>query len=377
MSDWFYLDVVAVLKNSAGTCPSDQFATPSQTVNTITGVNTRLNTNYLSGAGAIVGPVATDPNRALFLTGQNYDVLGADAATQGQLYIVPIYNSDPGVANVNTRFEIEAEIVMNAIEEAIRDMEEGGVMAVEQYFFNNGVHFCQTERNVGVGDLNLDLYAAYGSVDNVWTQLIFGVVFPTGKKICDPKLLLAQPTGNNGHFEAKFAVAVGWMPVDWLGLRGDISYNHVFWATEKRAAPFKGATVKNIGPCVSARTRWGYFTGHFDVTVFHPENKNLGCTLGYEGYVKTCDKIDLCVKEAKEFPIRAGCAITGAILNPDLRELDACILVQDTKRISHKVRGEIFHRWKYFELFAGASYVFAGKNIMKETEAHIGFGIYW
>jgi len=376
---------MVVLKSDDGTCPTERYSSPSAGLNNptvVAGVQDLIQNNWVTAAGAITGAVTrgafSSEGTAHAL--QNYLTgVGADATAQATLFVIPVYESQPGDADSNTEFFTKAVVVMNAIEEAISDLEQNGVQMVEQYFFNNGVHFCQTERRAGVGDLKLDLYVAYGSValEEAWAKLIVGVVFPTGKKICDPKQLLAQPTGNNGHYEAKVGLAAGWLPYEWFGLHGDISYNYVFKATEKRGAPFKGATVKNIGPDVSARTRWGYFTGHIDLTFFHPENSNLGCTVGYEGYVKSCDKIELCETHAYEFPIRAGCATGGTVLNPDLKELDGCILAKDTKRISHKIRCELFHRWDYCELFAGGSYVIAGKNIMKETEAHIGFGIYW
>ena len=232
-----------------------------------------------------------------------------------------------------------------------------------------------------VGDIKLDFYFGRDFCEDYWTNVIVGVVFPTGKRICDPGLLLAQPTGNNGHFELKGGIEGGWRGhsrnCEWLGIDFDVLYNYVFSRCERRGAPFTGATVKNIGPAIDADVKWSYLTAHLNLTAFHPENLNLGCTLSYEGYVKFCDKITLCQKTAQEFPLRAGCALTGTILNEDFKELDACILAADTKRIAHKVRCEIFHRWDYCELFAGGSYVFAGQNIMKETEAHIGLGIYW
>jgi len=377
---------VVALKNDDGTCPSDQYATPNETAGGIEGATTRLNGNYVSSLGAIAGSVSADPNRAPFLAGTDYSALAADA--QGTLYIVPTYislmDTDPTKApNINTRFEVEAVQIMNAIEEAIDDLQEDGISMAEQFFFNNGVHFCQVfdgcrgARNMGIGDLDLDVYVAWGDIEDYWAKLILGVVFPTGRKICDAGLLLAQPTGNNGHFEFKAGLAGGWLPLDWLGIHADLAYNHVFEATEYRGAPFQGATVKNIGPTVAAKVKWGYFTGHLDMTVFHPENPDLGCVLGYEGYYKRCDKVKLCSNYAKEFPLRAGCSLTGTILNDDLEKLDACILAKDTERASHKVRCEIFHRWDYCELYGGCSYVFAGKNIMHETEAHIGIGIYW
>jgi len=382
----------AVIQSDDSTCPSNEtFATPNQaTPKVANAIGDLLANHFVQANGAVQIPGGSD-NRGAFVTSQNYAGAGNlanDSTAQSKLYIVPVYDSNMQVASNTTageatRFYDQAVIAMNAIEEAIDDLSEGGVNTVEQFFFNNGVHFCQvpdgchSARNMGVGDLELDFYAAWGNIEEYWGKFIVGVVFPTGRKICNPGLLLSQPTGNNGHFEFKAALEGGWLIRKRLGIHGDISYNHVFEATEYRGAPFKGATVKNIGPKIQAKTKWGYFTGHLDLSLFHSRNADLGCCAGYEFYYKRCDCIKLCSCMAKEFPLREGCATTGTILNDELKELDCSILAKDTKRISHKIRCEVFHRWDFCELYGGASYVFAGKNIMQETEAHLGIGIYW
>ncbi len=379
---------MAVLYDTTPNCPTQPFATPTKGTATIpNAVGNLLLDHRVFVDGIIVDGVDSD-QRGAFSSIINYTNLGTDAVAQSKLYLVPVYISDTAIDFTNLKFETEAVIIMNAVDEAISDLFDNGVMMVEQYFFNQGIHFCQTEKNVGVGDLDFDLYLGYDVTEDCWAKLIAGVVFPTGKKICDPGLLLAQPTGNNGHFEFKAALQAGWMPSKWFALHGDVAYNHVFEATEWRAAAFKGATVKNIGPKIQASVKWGYFTAHVDATFFHPENQNLGFSLGYEAYLKRCDKIQFCGGcggaggsldglTLAELEIKGVCGLDGSVLNTELKELDPSVLAKDTRRISHKLRGEFFHRWRYCELFAGASYVVAGKNIMKETEAHLGFGIFW
>lgn len=387
---------VAVLRNVSGVCPSAyQYATPTAgyvaNVGTgrpaVSGTDDLITNHWVTDTGTITAPQAD--SRGAFITSEDYTSLGLNQAQQSQLYIVPVYKSDwtnvLSDQDADTKFTDEAVIIMNAIEAALDDLETNGEIQAEQWFYDQGVKFCQDHRTVGLGDMDLDLYLAYDFTKDFWGKLVAGVVFPTGKKICDPLLLLAQPTGNNGHFEIKLGADFGWKACKWLAFDLDASYNFVLEANEWRGAPFKGATVKNIGPKIQAKTKWGYFTGHFDVTVFHPENQNLGFSLGYEAYVKQCDKIKFCgtcpttgttATTAVQFPI-AGCCGSCAIQNLTPAELDSCILAKDTKRVSNKIRGEVFHRWSYCELFAGASSVFAGKNIMKENECHVGVGIYW
>ncbi|MCK5632714.1 hypothetical protein KAH94_03125 [bacterium] len=382
---------MAVLYSADGTCPSQPFASPDEgTVLVPNGIGNLLNQHRVSEAGTITDIANTD-NRGAFVSDiENYTDLGADVAALSKLYLVPVYDSNiTPIAGENLRYYDRAVIIMNAIDEAISDLFEGGAAQAEQWFYNRGIHFCQTEKNIGVGDFDIDLYANYDIRDNWWTKVFFGVVMPTGKKLDDPGLLLAQPTGNNGHFEIKVGLQSGYKPGRWFAIHADAFYNHVFSASEWRAAAFKGATVKNIGPKVQAKVKWGYFTGHIDATFFHPENQNLGFSLGYEAYVKRCDKITFCGKcgipglssdgtMMKELEIAGPCGLVGGdALNGEAKELDTTVLAKDTKRVSHKIRGEIFHRWNYCELFAGASHVLAGKNIMKESEVHFGLGINW
>jgi len=383
------------LESSDGKCVTVQYAFPLAGTGGIPGAGdiadgAPANGKYVAADGSI----ATGP-RAMFINSQDYRILGADRDAQSKIFVVPVYESEPGQGE-NTYFFAESVIIMNAVEEAINDLEQLGVMTAEQYFYNQGIHFCQDDscvsgRTAGVGDMDLDFYVAYDYDEDSWGKFMFGAVFPTGRKIDDPGMLLRQPTGNNGHFEIMIGLQGGVKLSKWFGLTADVKYNNVFAATEWRAAPFKGATIKNIGPKIKAKIKWGYFTGHIDLTVFHPENQNLGFSIGYEPYVKRCDKVcALCSCEgsattALELPLKGTCCTTlssiegttCAILNSTAKELDASILEKNTKRISHKLRGSVFHRWNYCEIFAGASRVIGGKNIMREAEGHVGFGIYW
>lgn len=381
----------AALYSANGTCSTQQYATPRASLNAlgVNGIGTMLGNvvatrSVVNNDGTLTTGVNAEINRAGFNNVTDYTNLGALGGAQAKLYIVPGYDPNPENGKT-TRFETEAAIIMDAVEDAMSELETTGEMQAEQYFYDQGVHFCQNHRMVGLGDMDLDLFVGYDFTKKCWGKLVAGVVFPTGKKICDPGQLLEQATGNNGHFELKLGADFGWKACKWLAFDLDASYNFVLEANEWRGAPFKGATIKNIGPKIQAKTKWGYFTGHFDVSFFHPENQNLGFTLGYEAYVKQCDKIKLCgtcgaagttSTTAVQFPVMGGCG-QSTVLNATPAELDASILAADTKRVSHKIRGEVFHRWSFCEIFGGASSVFAGKNIMKETECHIGCGIFW
>ncbi len=57
--------------------------------------------------------------------------------------------------------------------------------------------------------------------------------------------------------------------------------------------------------------------------------------------------------------------------------LDKNVLRERTDVVSHKVRTEMFHQGDFWELFAGWTHVFAGKNAPKETDWHLGLIAYF
>lgn len=305
--------------------------------------------------GAPVG--AANGSRLAFVAGTDYAPLAGNCNAQSQLFIIP---NSRGTGEVMPDGAAIGATIDYIIKSSLSSFNTSALGFLE----SKGIDLCHNQRVSGFGDLDTDLYLGYDFTECFYGEFAVGARWPTGKKMKDAGLVYYQPTGNNGHFELKAQGDLGWQPTHWAGLHVNASYSHVFSRTEKKAAAFKGATVKNIGPSIDAKVSYGYFVGHFDVTLFHPENCNLGLAVGYELYAKRKDKVTFATAMAKD-------------LNGDLKPLDETILEKDTNAVSHKIRGEMFHRWNYCELFIGASRAFAGRSVLKETEAHVGIGIYF
>jgi len=111
---------------------------------------------------------------------------------------------------------------------------------------------------------------------------------------------------------------------------------------------------------------WSYFTFQTDFSFFHPHNPDLGFVLGYELFAKTKDHVSL----------ECGNTATDLLGRPD-QPLSVCNFENNTNSFSNKLRGEIFYRAHYFEIFGGGSQMVSGRHIMKETEGHIGLAIYF
>ncbi len=283
--------------------------------------------------------------------------LGADRDAQAQLFIVPV-----GASSNAATFEPIGLVVQNTIDYVLERLFLEDETALD-FFAERGIDFCTSDCSTGAGDTFIEIYG--GKWCECWfVDGLLGFRLPTGTNYDDPKRIYEQTTGNNGHFATKLGVEGGYQPCDWLGIKGDFFWRHNFRATEKRAAAFRGATVRNIGPCIDAQVQWDDFQAHADFTFFSPKCPTLGWDFGYEFYAKTKDDVCFCRSTAVDF--------IG-----NTQQLDPCLLENDTNTQSHKVRGEIFNQWGCFQVFLGGSYIIAGKNVMKETEWHIGMKAYF
>lgn len=291
-------------------------------------------------------------------TGTDYaGNLAQNRDEQGQLFFVPrTENGTNLTANANAISQaIAANFTLSM------DADENA----SDFFKSKGIDIFAHERVVAVGDLDAEAYVGYGDYATWFGSGVLGFRFPTGKKSDNSNKIYFMPTGNNGHFEIKLALDGGWRPREWFAFEIDAQFHHAFKRTENRAAAFQGATIRNIGPSIDAKVSWSYFVLRTDFSFFHPQNPDLGFCAGYELFAKGKDRVSFEQTTATDLFGRAG------------QPLDASIYENRTNTLSNKIHGQMFHRWNFFELFAGGSQVFAGRNVMKETEAHVGFVTYF
>jgi hypothetical protein len=319
----------------------------------------------------VSGPVGPNGGGGLnndtlfFETGFNYGLnLANNRDAQGQLFIVPRAVVETG--NIGSTITQDAEDIYTAINNLI-NTEFLVSQTASQFFLDKGIDFAGYSRNVGIGDLATEVYVGYGYKDNWFFDGIFGLQFPTGKRQKSSNDVYFKPTGNNGHVEIKLGIDTGWMVCPWFAFEFDLAYHHACKRAEKRAASFEGATIVNIGPELTANVSWNYFVGRIDLNFFHPHNPDLGFTFGYELFAKGHDKVEFAHDQR---------TVTDLLGRPN-QPLDAENYERRTNALSNKLRAQIFNRWNYFELFAGGSQVVAGRDVMRETEAHIGLVVYF
>lgn len=302
-------------------------------------------------------------NSVLFIpTGTDLSNLNGDSTAQAQLWLVPR-------ANDTNSDELTAlsQAMVNQIDYAVR-LADLSNRSTTNFLTEQGLALANYERKAGLGDIKAAIYGCYHDQEYDWfIKLVSGTKCPTGtKKSRTEGLHITQlQTGNNRHWEIFAQVATGYQPLEWLSFDISASANHVFARSQNFVAAFEGATVKNLGPLVKAYVSWDYFTAQANLNFFHPHNPELGCTLGYSLFAKRHDHVRYDDADATDLFGNAH-----KILDPDVAALK-------TKAMIHSVRAEVFHRWNYCEITAGGSYGVAGRNAMKETEAHIGLSVYF
>ena len=296
----------------------------------------------------------SDNQRAQFSGNTVYSPLAQNSVAQAQLFIVPtIIQTEDGSFDLAT----DARTIQTQIANLSKCIDP----SLRQFLTTHNLSF-DTQHIEGLGDLNTEFYVGYDIDNCVWLEGHIGIVFPTGKKINNTQKLLAQPLGNNGHFELRFGADVGWEARPWIKVKADSLYSFVLKRDEPVAAAFTGATVKNIGPCIITEVNWGYYLGHIDLTFLNPCNSCMGIDIGYELYAKQRDHICFSVSQTRDF---LGIA----------QPLDARVLERFTNVVAHKARLEFFYVQSCYNVFAGWTHVFAGKNAPRETDWYLGMGL--
>lgn len=282
---------------------------------------------------------------------------------QAEVFITPRSNAD-GVITLasdnirnNIQFLIDNSLIVSE--------------PASSFFLDNGINLAEYERIVGVGDLSTEIYGGIGHYNDWFVDGIFGVQFPTGKRQPTSNRIFYKPTGNNGHVEIKLELDGGWQPCRWFAFEIRPAFFHAVKRSEKRAAPFEGATITNIGPEIDMNVSWNYFVLRTDFSFFHPHNPDLGLVLGYELFAKGKDNVSL----GSCFPCDDQ-TVTD-LLGRTNQTLDVSNYECGTNSLANKLRGQIFYRCNYFEIFGGGTHIVSGRHVMKETEGHLGLMIYF
>ncbi len=306
--------------------------------------------------------------RARFDQGTNYTPLATNIPAQRQLWVVPTATFDDfaDFTIMDGASQVRA-FVTPFLRNQLLQILQSDASAID-FLRTQGITF-DTQNISGAGDLDIDFYARRNFCSEChgdwYVEGITGIRFPTAKPVSNPGLLLAQPLGNNHHFEIKLGAQIGMQPFEWFAFKADAQFYHVFKHTEAVAAPFAGATIKNIGPTIDAQVSWNYFLGNLDFTFLVPCSKNCsGLNIGYQPYFKLQDKVRFAQATATDL------ANQVVALNPALIE-------SNTKRHGQRLKFELFHKTCNWEIYGGWLHTIAGKNIQRDSDWYLGFGMFF
>ncbi len=331
---------VTVIRRADGTKPEGQFALPIAQAQALP---------------ALPGDGQTPDPRARFVDGTSYQPLGQDAATQSELWIVPTVDASDLVP--------AAQVIRNNVNELVQTVG----LTTEDFFMNQCCNCFAPQAKKGVGDTQTEYFARYAPIDELYIEGLFGIRFPTGRRIKDPTNVFLWPTGNNGHYEYRLGLHMGWQPCEYFMFNANSYYTWVTNREEQVLASFEGAAIKNIGcPQLPADINWRYYLGHFDTIWMYPCTRGIfGVDIGYEIYDKGENNIQF-----------KQCTAIDCLGNEN--QLSTKPLKERTHVVSHKIRTTVFYdtsiddngpKWS---IFGGYNVVVAGTNIPQEHGPHAG-----
>lgn len=244
---------------------------------------------------------------------------------------------------------------------------------VAEWLHDRGLDF-ESFTDEGVGDIDCDFF-----FNNVFNDTLTGEVFvgfraPTGGKSKYSSNPYKTNLGNGGHWEVNFGGKGTFAPSNHFIFTGDARYAFVLGHVEERHAPFRNANVK-LGPKVDVDVKWEYFVGNLNMNIVHFWSRDISAVLGYEIYYKRTDKVVFNDAKVSTWLGKKRNDTTGKF---ELYEmpLDEALATKNTNSVSHKLKAEFsFVMTDWMEFYGGASYVFAGRNTLRATDAHFGFNI--
>lgn len=315
--------------------------------------------NPIPALDAAGSNATTDGQRLKAERAVDYAELFTNIALQKKLFVVPAtVPNDVVVADAD-----EAVVGSGAknISEQLNTAIKDSIFSMSAFFSDINMNF-DSQRIVGLGDIDTHIYTGKRWWDCLYTEFQFGLSLPTAKHVEDSRVMLFMPNGSNGHVEVKLGAECDYDMTCWLSFRGSAQYAWALSKTEKRNASFKGATVMNLGPQTDAKVSWSYFTGGAHASLFLPCRHAIGLDLGYELYAKRKDHVAF-----DQMHIQDDSGV--------LRTLDNDLAQSRSNRIGHTIRSEFFCQVKNMHLFGGFSRLIAGKNIPAGTDLFLGFSV--
>lgn len=329
---------VTMLYSTPGTVPAQPFALPQAQATTLAILNTD-------------GSQTGNDTRERVSTG-DYRPLSTLPQNQEQWWVVPTLM--PVVGGQTTVFP--ARVIQNHVDEVL-----GCLVSQAQHVFSNaGINFC-SQKQWGAGDLVTQIFVTY--LKDWWGfRLRGGVIFPTGKKNCQPRNVFQQPIGNNGHYELQVGSEL-LMNSEHVSSMIYFLYSHACRQRETVPTPFEGSFIKNIGLPTAADICWDSVTAGILGNFVMGYCSKFNLLVGYQAFVKSHDSI--CYRKPNEKDVLGN-----------QHQLSAPLLSRKTQQQTHTFQTQLqYNFWRHMRLDSGVEYTFAGKTAPVVFDWNIGLSV--
>ena len=230
------------------------------------------------------------------------------------------------------------------------------------YEFDN-----ESNKQVGVGDIDVDLFYQHVLNDRMTFEVFAGGRIPTGAGKDYSGNPYRAHVGNGEHMEVRMGGKAQIEARHWLALVIDGSYSAALSSTEKRCAVPEKSLIKNMGQAVDADVKWHHAVGNCELHFCHPRTTDLTGMLGYQMYYKSKDTVAFKKTSVDSWlgKLYDGTAYTQANTTTLSNELAAA----NTDQYAHRIKGGLTYQFSdWFSMTMGGAFTFAGKNMPKDFD---------
>jgi len=282
------------------------------------------------------------------------------------IWLVPTYQN----ANANLDITTGSQAIFETFMDNIPESEFPNPY---EWLYDRGYRF-ESDQAVGLGNMTTELFYTYDWSQKIMLHASTGFIMPTAAKNTSATNPYAVNLGNWDHQELFLRAGLTqevFCPE--LELYLDARYTFVLTDTENQCATPVGAQIKNIGPQTTARVNWNYLTTDLNLTLFHPSNRNISVSIGYNLYYKTRDWIRFSTTEIESWLGRIYDSVSKTYITQNLVTLDQKVARQRTESIAHtlSVKGT-YQPNPWLSSYAQCAYVVAGKNTPQDLELSVG-----
>lgn len=248
-----------------------------------------------------------------------------------------------------------------------------------EWFHDRGYDLDST-REMGIGDLGVELYYEHVLSDRALAHLAFVSSLPTsygtaGRENDFSKNPYQARLGNGHHVELGSRVGFEIEALSWLAIHLNGQYTFALERSETLCAVPEGSLIRNMGPGIKADVSWSGFVGNLDFHWCHPYTSDVTGYVGYQFYYKAEDKVRFSESTMESWLGKTYDATVDVrdYTVANLMTLDNIRAGANTEQLAHRVKlGVNYHFSDWLSINAGGSLTIAGQNMPRELDWHLG-----